>query len=191
MKHLLNNISEEEKNRIREQHTGGMKIAIDNFKKLVETKSGDVKPYLNEQQSGQTQAPLKLKVFSIYQEEGEDGSPRDAVRDKASYFIDVYRDKDSFEIDNQKVEFQYSVRGRSDRGNGYYYTNEKNSIYLDTCYLWDWGTEKVKTDPIGREYECGEEEFRLSSDGGIMMWNTFGPRGYVFNDNGGDTSNMA
>lgn len=51
MKHLLNNISEEEKNRIREQHTGGMKIATDKFKMLVETKQGDVKPYLNEQGS--------------------------------------------------------------------------------------------------------------------------------------------
>jgi len=48
MKHLLNNISEEEKNRIREQHTGGMRIATDKFKMLVETKQGDVKLYLNE-----------------------------------------------------------------------------------------------------------------------------------------------
>lgn len=49
MKHLLNNISEEEKNRIREQHEGGMKISTENFKQLLETKSGDAKPYLNEQ----------------------------------------------------------------------------------------------------------------------------------------------
>jgi len=48
MKHLLNNLSEEEKNRIREQHEGGMRLAIDNFKKLVETKLGDAKPYLTE-----------------------------------------------------------------------------------------------------------------------------------------------
>jgi NOL1/NOP2/fmu family ribosome biogenesis protein len=48
MKHLLNNISEEEKNRIREQHEGGMNLAIDNFKKLVETKSGDAKPFISE-----------------------------------------------------------------------------------------------------------------------------------------------
>ena len=48
MKHLLNNISEEEKNRIREQHEGGMNLSIDNFKKLVETKLGDAKPYLTE-----------------------------------------------------------------------------------------------------------------------------------------------
>ena len=49
MKHLLNNLSEEEKNNIREQHEGGMNISIDNFKKLVETKSGDAKPFLSEQ----------------------------------------------------------------------------------------------------------------------------------------------
>ena len=48
MKHLLNNISEEEKNRIREQHEGGMNLSIDNFKKLVETKLGDSKPFINE-----------------------------------------------------------------------------------------------------------------------------------------------
>ena len=49
MKHLLNNISEEEKNRIREQHEGGMNVSIDNFKTLVETKSGFAKPFINEE----------------------------------------------------------------------------------------------------------------------------------------------
>ena len=52
MKHLLNNLSEEEKNSIREQHTGGMKVMTENFYKLVNTKLGDVKPYLNEQGDG-------------------------------------------------------------------------------------------------------------------------------------------
>ena len=49
MKHLLNDLSEDEKNRIREQHTGGKKIVIENFNKLVSTKLGDAKPFLNEQ----------------------------------------------------------------------------------------------------------------------------------------------
>jgi len=49
MKHLLNNLSEEEKNSIREQHTGGMNLMIENFKKLISSKSGDVKPLVNEQ----------------------------------------------------------------------------------------------------------------------------------------------
>lgn len=51
MKHLLNNMSEEEKNSIREQHSGGMKIYNEKFKTLVETKQGEVKPYLNEEVS--------------------------------------------------------------------------------------------------------------------------------------------
>jgi hypothetical protein len=50
MKHLLNDLSEEEKNRIREQHTGGKKLVIENFDKLVNTKLGDAKPLLNEEQ---------------------------------------------------------------------------------------------------------------------------------------------
>ena len=44
MKHLLNNLSEEEKNAIREQHTGGMKVMVENFNKLLNSKLGDSKP---------------------------------------------------------------------------------------------------------------------------------------------------
>jgi hypothetical protein len=42
MKHLLNDLSEEEKNRIREQHTGGKKIMIENFNQLLNKKLGEV-----------------------------------------------------------------------------------------------------------------------------------------------------
>jgi len=44
MKHLLNNLSEEEKNSIREQHEGGMKLDTSRFRTLLEGKSGNVKP---------------------------------------------------------------------------------------------------------------------------------------------------
>ena len=50
MKHLLNNLTEEEKNSIREQHTGGMNIVTENFSRLIKTKSGDVKPLVNERE---------------------------------------------------------------------------------------------------------------------------------------------
>ena len=49
MKHLLNNLSNEEKNSIREQHTGGMKVITENFYKLLNSKLGDVKPLVSEQ----------------------------------------------------------------------------------------------------------------------------------------------
>ena len=51
MKHILNDMSEQEKNSIREQHTGGMKVMTENFSKLINSKLGDSKPLVNEQQS--------------------------------------------------------------------------------------------------------------------------------------------
>lgn len=45
MKHLLNNISEEEKNSILKQHGGGMKIFNENFHKMVNKKLGHVDLY--------------------------------------------------------------------------------------------------------------------------------------------------
>ena len=49
MKHILNNLSEQEKNAIREQHTGGMKVVTENFHRLLGSKLGDSKPLVNEQ----------------------------------------------------------------------------------------------------------------------------------------------
>jgi hypothetical protein len=48
MKHLLNNLSEDEKNRIREQHEGGMKVNTKKFKSLLESKLGNAKPLISE-----------------------------------------------------------------------------------------------------------------------------------------------
>ena len=50
MKHILNDLTEQEKNSIREQHTGGMKVMTEGFSKLINSKLGDVKPILSEQQ---------------------------------------------------------------------------------------------------------------------------------------------
>jgi hypothetical protein len=52
MKHLLNDLTEQEKNSIREQHKGGMNVVTENFSKLINSKSGDVKPLVNEQRDG-------------------------------------------------------------------------------------------------------------------------------------------
>lgn len=48
MKHLLNNLSEEEKNNIRKLHSGGMKVVNENFSKLVNYKSGNVESIIKE-----------------------------------------------------------------------------------------------------------------------------------------------
>jgi hypothetical protein len=49
MKHILNDMSEQEKNSIREQHSGGMKVMTENFSKLINSKLGDSKPLLEEE----------------------------------------------------------------------------------------------------------------------------------------------
>jgi nucleoside-triphosphatase THEP1 len=61
MKHILNNLSDEEKNSIREQHTGGMKVMTENFSKLLNSKLGDSKPLVSEQSSDSKQEYINLK----------------------------------------------------------------------------------------------------------------------------------
>jgi hypothetical protein len=48
MKHLLNNLTEQEKNSIREQHAGGMKVSNYRFKELLENKLGNSKPLVEQ-----------------------------------------------------------------------------------------------------------------------------------------------
>lgn len=48
MKHILNEMSNEEKNSIRSQHTGSLTVQTERFKKLVENKLGNAKPLINE-----------------------------------------------------------------------------------------------------------------------------------------------
>jgi hypothetical protein len=68
MKHLLNNMTESEKNAIREQHAGGMKVMTENFNKFVNSKSGDVKPLISEQvdEQGKMKWNGIKKQFSKY-----------------------------------------------------------------------------------------------------------------------------
>lgn len=97
MKHLLNNLTEEEKNSIREQHTGGMNVIIENFSKLINTKSGDVKLFLNEQETPEQETPTK-DMYSVLigylVKLSEDGTQRgikgiddmEAIKEARMYF---------------------------------------------------------------------------------------------------------
>ena len=51
MKHLLNDMSQEEMNSIREQHTGGKKITVENFSNMVNKKLGEVPTLISESES--------------------------------------------------------------------------------------------------------------------------------------------
>jgi hypothetical protein len=66
MKHLLNDLTEEEKNSIRGQHTGGMNVVTENFSKLINTKSGDAKPFLNKNAINEGRTPSNDLVTLLY-----------------------------------------------------------------------------------------------------------------------------
>jgi len=51
MKHILNDLTKEEKNSILEQYTGGKKIMIENFNKLVNSTLGNSKPLMEEEET--------------------------------------------------------------------------------------------------------------------------------------------
>jgi len=65
MKHILNDLSEQEKNSIREQHTGGMKVMTESFSKLINSKLGDVKLVVNEQ-SETTTSDVVVDCFKTH-----------------------------------------------------------------------------------------------------------------------------
>ena len=75
MKHLLNNLSDEEKNSIREQHTGGMKVVNERFNEMVNKVLGDAKPYLSEQQLDDTPRAVRIPPRAGRDETGNYTSP--------------------------------------------------------------------------------------------------------------------
>lgn len=81
MKHLLNNLSEEEKNSIREQHTGEIKVVTENFSKLINAKSGSIEPIVAEQTAGAGPwyggygpGPSRTKTYDVTRPVKMDGS---------------------------------------------------------------------------------------------------------------------
>ena len=64
MKQLLNNMSFEERQNIREQHTGGMNVMSGSFRRLVNAKLGNSKPLISEQTEVLTSAGFN-KVTEI------------------------------------------------------------------------------------------------------------------------------
>ena len=66
MKHILNNLSEQEKNAIREQHTGGMKVVTENFSKLTNSKLGDSKPLVSEMDDNFGKFDVKKNASEMY-----------------------------------------------------------------------------------------------------------------------------
>jgi len=102
MKHLLNDLTEKEKNSIREQHTGGMKVVTENFSKLINTKSGDVKPLVNERE-GEDYSDLE-KEFDEYPSDDKSSSDCEDLFKSMDYIYDDFMSQISLSLDDMEPE---------------------------------------------------------------------------------------
>jgi hypothetical protein len=99
MKHILNNLTEQEKNAIREQHTDRIKIDTSKFKTLIESKLGDVKPIsesviLNEMEPEPVHTGQALQGGFAFDEGKANMRPetRKMVKDKIKSYLENMKD---------------------------------------------------------------------------------------------------
>jgi len=114
MKHLLNDMSQEEMNSIREQHTGGKKITVENFSNMVNKKLGEVPTLISESESEldeQNRLKAALKGFGANRDERK--SERQDKRDKKKAEREAEREAKRKERDEKnEANDQRSARAR-------------------------------------------------------------------------------
>ena len=108
MKHILNDLTEQEKNSIREQHAkGGMKVMNENFSKLLNSKLGDVKPMVNEQRPlNKKLDPKKMEVEERLRQEvykkygcGKQSNTFDSLVEKYQKAVNDSHEKEMLKVD--------------------------------------------------------------------------------------------
>jgi hypothetical protein len=170
MKHLLNNISQEEKNRILEQHKGGKSIDTTRFKALLESKSGNVKPLIMERPTGTpvsgTQPnpsvgtkPKQAITPAVTVKPNTIAKERNWVKviaysDEAATqaFTNINIDSQMIKLVGNDVKFNYIVAGKpQEEGIGTFYCNSKNTMSFDgkpltgTMYISDARVDTLKS----------------------------------------------
>jgi len=114
MKHLLNDMSQEEMNSIREQHAGGKKITVENFSNMVNKKLGEVPTILSESESEldeQNRLKAALKGFGANRDERK--SERQDRRDARKAEREAKREARRKERDEKnEANDQRSARAR-------------------------------------------------------------------------------
>lgn len=127
MKHILNEMSEEEKDSIRSQHTGTLKVQTERFKKLVENKLGNAKPLVSEQLDSFTAFEEKeleedkIEDYDDYDDENE--MPDDEEENELDDLPEIHQSiEDEIEgmSDDEAIEFLKETIGFcEDKLNGY------------------------------------------------------------------------
>ena len=114
MKHLLNDMSSEEKNSIREQHAGGIQIDTTKFKTLLETKLGDARPLVNEEEDDAGTVVDETKIDSEGSTQTEEQS-KAARKHLLANLFSSNNDCDNFVDDNELdylMENEYEEEGK-------------------------------------------------------------------------------
>jgi len=128
MNHLLNNLREEEKNSIREQHEGGMTLDTSRFRTLLENKLGNAKPLVEQDGPSTEDMPLSpmeeddsdyrmYDLPSIHQDiedelmEMSDDEAIDYLKeiiefceDKLSGYDEESEDEEDLELDDEELD---------------------------------------------------------------------------------------
>ena len=148
MKHLLNDLTEKEKNSIREQHTGGMKVVTENFSKLMNAKSGSVKPLVTENPD----RTVKENDGNFSSEESEAANEYasnlfhkmdDEISELMSYAL-----SNVFEEINNIVQ-QYQNDFKEEYGQ---YATDYDELYDDGIYsLMEMNTDKLDIEILSSE----------------------------------------
>ena len=140
MKHILNNLTEQEKNAIREQHTGGMKIATDKFSQLLESKLGDVKPILSEQSQTDTNKG-QFKVGGSKIVDREKSTFRKVVNFLKKSGINGYKFKEAIEGDESLGIILELPQDEASQlwvePDGSYMMSKKGKVFNSGKWNWD------------------------------------------------------
>jgi hypothetical protein len=132
-------MSEEEKNSIREQHAGGMKVMIENFSKLVNSKLGDSKPLVSEQSEN-----LLSRTF-IKEQRTEEEKKKYAQDAMARHYAEDPLDKESNRKLRQETDPSKTLLFQEIRKDDFLAVIKKNSREDDDVFLahvlnvWDQG----------------------------------------------------
>ena len=149
MKHILNDISQEEKNRILEQHRGGKSIDTTRFKALLESTMGNVKPLITEEDTSKW---IKTIAFS------------DPEATKTLTNIQI--NPQMIGLEGNTVKFEYVVAGKSVIGTGNFDCNSENTMHFDgkpltgSLYISPQRVDVLKS-------KCGRNQGYASTNTGL------------------------
>lgn len=153
MKHVLNNMSESEKNAIREQHQGGMRIDTSRFRTLLESTVGNVKPLIMEEDPPQVALPSNPKKPTVSTNQNDPWIKVIAYSDPEATqpMTNIEIDPHMIGLEGNDVKFTYKVAGRTGNGMGIFNCNSKNEMHFNgkpltgTMYISDKRVDTLKS----------------------------------------------